>query len=119
MDEIQALLNSMKLAVDEREHYIKSLEETNKRLSIENERMVKEKNIQQNQFIECQRLIDSNDLVRKLENIINPELDKNSDNLDDDFPDDLSTSSSDSSSCSVPVTIFQSLVFKIISTCSS
>ena len=97
MDELHALLNSMKLAADEREQYIKSLEEKNKRLSIENERMVKEKNIQQNQFIEChQRLNHSNDLVRRLENIINPELDRNSDVLDDDFPDDLSISSSDS-----------------------
>ena len=115
MDEIKSLLNSMQLAVDEREKHIKSLEEKNKRLSIEIERMVKEKNIHQNQFIEChKRLNDSNDLVRKLENIINP-LEPAEETLieDGDFPDDLTTSSSDSSSFSVPPSSFQSLIFKL------
>lgn len=115
MDEIKSLLNSMQLAVDEREKHIKSLEEKNKRLSMENERMVKEKNIHQNQFIEChKRLNDSNDLVRKLENIINP-LEPAEETLieDGDFPDDLTTSSSDSSSFSVPPSSFQSLIFKL------
>ena len=122
MDEIKSLLNSMQLAVDEREKHIKSLEEKNKRLSIEIERMVKEKNIHQNQFIEChKRLNDSNDLVRKLENIINPLQSEEEIIEDGDFPDDLSTSSSDSSSCplflesdsSVALSNFQSSIYKL------
>ena len=101
MDEIENLLDSMRIAIDNEKFYqsenylamqeqIKSLEENNRRLSMEIERLTKEKNLHQKQFIDCHnRLNVSNDLVRKLENSMNPEHSKGIEKIDDEICVDL------------------------------
>ena len=101
MNEIENLLDSMRIAIDNEKFYqsenflamqeqIKSLEEKNKRLSMEIEKLTKEKNLHQKQFIDCHnRLNESNDLVRKLENSMNPEHTKGIEKIDDEVSVDL------------------------------